>query len=41
MKYQKIINLLGNKNDQPSKFRTSNWVVVNNYTKRNYDIVGK
>ena len=29
MVYQKIINLLDNKPNQPSKFRTKNWVEVN------------
>ena len=29
MKYQKITNLLDNKPNQPSKFRTKNWVEVN------------
>ena len=30
MEYQKITNLFDNRNDQPYKFRTKNWVVVNN-----------
>ena len=30
MEYQKIINLLDNTPNQPSKFRTKNWVEVNN-----------
>ena len=29
MKYQKIINLLENTPNQPSKFRTKSWVEVN------------
>ena len=29
MKYQNKINLLDNKTNQPSKFRTKNWVKVN------------
>ena len=29
MKYQNIINLLDNTPNQPSKFRTKNWVKVN------------
>ena len=29
MKYQKIINLLDNTPNQPSKFRTKNWVEIN------------
>ena len=28
MKYQKIANLLDNKSNQPSKFRTKNWVEI-------------
>ena len=28
MKYQKIINLLENRPNQPSKFRTKNWVEI-------------
>ena len=30
MEYQEIINLLENTQNQPSKFRTKNWVEVNN-----------
>ena len=37
MEYRKIINLLDNKNDQQSNFRTKSWVVVNNDANRNYD----
>ena len=29
MKYQKIINLLDNSSNQPIKFRTKNWVEIN------------
>ena len=29
MEYQKIINLLGNTPNQPFKFRTKNWVEIN------------
>ena len=29
MEYQKIINLLDNTSNQPSKFRTKNWVKIN------------
>ena len=29
MKYQKIIDLLDNTPNQPSKFRTRNWVEIN------------
>ena len=29
MEYQKIINLLDNTSNKPSKFRTKNWVEIN------------
>ena len=29
MEYQKITNLLNNESNQPSKFRTKNWVEIN------------
>ena len=29
MEYQKIMNLLDNASNQPSKFRTKNWVEIN------------
>ena len=29
MEYQKIANLLDNASNQPSKFRTKNWVEIN------------
>ena len=29
MEYKKIINLLENKPNQPTKFRTKNWVEIN------------
>ena len=31
MKYQKLINLLDNTPNQPTKFRTKNWVETNDY----------
>ena len=34
MEYQKIINLLGNTSNKPSKFITKNWIEINN------DIIG-
>ena len=37
MEYQKIINLLHDTTNQPSKFRTSNWVEINDESKRRYD----
>ena len=33
MEYQKIINLLDNTMNQPSKFRTRNWVEINGESK--------
>ena len=30
MEYQKIADLLDNASNQPSKFRTKNWVEINN-----------
>ena len=37
MEYRKIINLLDNTANQPSKFRTRNWVEINNESKEKYD----
>ena len=37
MEYQKIINLLDNTMNQPSKFRTRNWVEINDESKAKYD----
>ena len=36
MEYQKIANLLNNESDQPSKFRTRNWIEINNESRGNY-----
>ena len=36
MKYQKIANLLNNESDQPSKFRTRNWIEINDESRVNY-----
>ena len=33
MEYQKIINLLGNKPNQPTNFRTKNWFEINDLRK--------
>ena len=33
MEYQKISNLLEKKSNQPSKFRTRNWVDINDKSK--------
>ena len=36
MECQKIANLLNNESDQPSKFRTRNWVKINDESIGNY-----
>ena len=38
MKYQKIINLLENEVTQPSKFRTKNWVQINDDARGRYKL---
>ena len=37
MEYQKIANLLDTESNQPSKFRTRNWVEKNDESKGKYD----
>ena len=37
MEYQKIINLLDNASSQPSKFRTKNWIEINDQSVRVYN----
>ena len=37
MEYQKIINLLENLSNQPSKFRTKNWVEINDESRGAYN----
>ena len=37
MEYQKIMNLLNNTSNQPSKFRTRNSIEINNESRRKYD----
>ena len=39
MQYQKIVNLLDDTTNQPSKFRTSNWVKINDESKEGIIIV--
>ena len=41
MEYQKIINLLDNTPSQPSKFRTKNWVEINDDARGTYNINNK
>ena len=36
MEYQKIINLLDNASSQPSKFRTKNWIEINDESRGTY-----
>ena len=37
MEYQKIINLLGNVSSRPSKFRTRNWIEINDESRGTYN----
>ena len=37
MEYQQIINLLDNTSNQPSKFRTENWVEINDDSQGTYN----
>ena len=37
MEYQKIINLLDNTPNQPTKFRTKNWVEINDESLGTYN----
>ena len=41
MEYQKIINLLENKPNSPSKFRTKNWAEVNDESRWTYNVNGQ
>ena len=36
MEYQKIANLLNDESNQPSKFRTRNWVEINDELRGTY-----
>ena len=36
MEYQKIANLLDNASNQPSRFRTKNWVEINDDSRDKY-----
>ena len=36
MEYQKIVNLLNDESNQPSKFRTKNWVEINDDIREAY-----
>ena len=37
MEYQKIINLLDNTPNQPTKFRSKNWVEINDDARGTYN----
>ena len=38
MEYQKIANLIDDASNQPSKFRTRNWVEINDESRRTYNV---
>ena len=38
MEYQKIANLIEDASNQPSKFRTKNWVEINNESRGTYNV---
>ena len=38
MEYQKIMNLLDNASNQPSNFRTKNWVKINDESRGGYNV---
>ena len=38
MEYQKMINMLDNTPDQPSKFRTRSWVEINDKSRVTYNV---
>ena len=37
MEYQKIANLIDDASNQPSKFRTKNWVEINDVSRGTYN----
>ena len=41
MEYQKTANLIDNASNQPSKFRTKNWVEINDETRGTYNVNSK
>ena len=41
MGYQKIANLLNNESNKPSKFRTRNWVEINDDVRVNTLMINK
>ena len=38
MGYQKIANLLNDTSNQPSKFKTKNWVEINDESRGTYNV---
>ena len=38
MEYQKIANLIDDASNQPSKFKTKNWVEINDESRRTYNV---
>ena len=38
MEYRKIANLIGNASNQPSKFKTKNWVEINDESRGTYNV---
>ena len=38
MKYHKIANLIDDATNQPSKFRTKNWVEINDESRETYNV---
>ena len=38
MEYQKIANLIDDVSNQLSKFKTKNWIEINNESRRTYDV---
>ena len=38
MEYQKIANLIDDASDQASKFKTKNWVEINNESRGTYNV---
>ena len=41
MEYQKMINLLDNTSNKPSKFRTRDWVEINDESRGKYNVNSK
>ena len=38
MEYPKIANLIDDTSNQPSKFRTKNWIEINDESRRSYNV---